>query len=147
MGLAERRSQKKFEEGSFVELKKEINNIIGSEIEFDVKWETIALVDDWSHLFDEAWTNQYFKTLIGALNEIAIDEMGKEALQESLKKVVIQNTKGNYIAQNLASFKDNTLTLDHEPFTNIPDPGFQGKGDIRYEERVDAIVDVLEKNL
>ena len=147
MGLAERRAQQSFAEGKFKEFSQEIEKIVGKSIDVDVDWSSIAL-DDYSHMYEESWSKLYFRTLTKALEKITIDDMGKQALSESLNKVKIQNTDSNSSERNMATFEDGTLTLDHKPFSNVPDPDYgNGEGDGRFQDRVKAIVGVLEKNL
>jgi hypothetical protein len=118
MGLAERRAVKAFQDGSYQTLTSEINTIAGYPIEFEVNWDTLAL-EEQTHLYEEGFTKVYFTPLINALKEITIDDMGKEALKESLKKVVIKNEGGYYSASSAYSFDGGVLTIDHEPFSNI----------------------------
>ena len=93
MGLLEKRTLKEFQEGNYLKLIKEINTIAGYEIVFDVKWDTIALEGS-SSLYNEGFTNVYFIPIINALKEITSDTLGKEALKNTLKKIVIKNENG-----------------------------------------------------
>jgi hypothetical protein len=45
--------------------------------------------------------------------------MGKEALKEALKKVVIKNEGGFVYGSNAYSFSNGVLTIDHVPFSNV----------------------------
>ena len=63
--------------------------------------------------------------------------MGKEAVRGALKKIVIQNTAEIYYGDRWASFEGGTLTLDHQPTTNVDS----------VQDRIDGLVVTLEKKL
>jgi hypothetical protein len=138
MGIAERRAAKDFETRRLPELKKQIDAAAGFEVPLELKWETIAQ-DGYANDYDMFFTNVYFKPLVQALQAIAIDDMGKEALKGALKKVIIQNTKENGNPFDMPSFADGVLTLDHSPSSNWSDMNVSG--------RVRAIQEKLEKHL
>ena len=131
MGLPERRATKAFVDKRYPELKKQIDEIAGFEVNLEVAWETMA-VDDSADLYDEAWTKVYFEPLMEALRGICIDDMGKEALHDGLKKVVIRHSGSNEF-----SFTDGTLLVDHWPTSNIDS----------VRDRCDSILKALEKGL
>jgi hypothetical protein len=118
MGLLEKRALKTFQDDSYQKLTSEINTLAGYPLEFEVKWETLAL-DERASIYEESFTKVYFTPLLDAIKEIVNDDMGKEALKEALKKVVIKNEGGNVYGSNAYSFNGGVLTIDHEPFSNI----------------------------
>ena len=118
MGLLEKRALKTFQDDNYPKLTGEINTLAGYSIEFDVNWATLAL-DEYAHIYEESFPKVYFIPLINAVKEISADEMGKEALKETLKKVVIKNEGGNVYGSNAYSFNEGVLTIDHQPFSNI----------------------------
>ena len=63
----------------------------------------------------------YFTPVIAAVKEIVVDDLGKEALKETLKKIIIKNEGQIYYGSNAYSFKEGVLTIDHQPCTNIGD--------------------------
>jgi len=136
MGLQERRAVKTFQDGSYQSLTNEINTLAGYSLEFEVNWDTLAL-EEYTHLYDEGFTKVYFTPLINALKEITIDDMGKEALKEALKKVVIKNEAGNYYGSTAYAFNGGVLTIDHQPFSNIDN----------ITERSEELSKLLMKNL
>jgi len=136
MGLLEKRALKTFQEGTYQSLTNEINTLAGFPLELDVKWETLAL-DEKSHLYEEAFTKVYFTPLIDALKEIAADDMGKEALKEILKKVVVKNEVGNCYGSTCYAFSGGVLTIDHMPFGNIDN----------VSERSEELTKLLMQNL
>ena len=136
MGLAERRAALEFETNALPALKARIDKTAGFAIPMDIRWDTISPVGE-SRLYAESWPAVYFEPLAIALESIARDAMGKEALQTGLKSVVIQNTRGVYYADTWATFEGGALTLDHEPLTNA--------GDL--QARADGLIKVLEAGL
>lgn len=136
MGLQERRAVKAFQDGVYQNLTTEINTVAGYSLEFEVNWDTLAL-EEYSHLYEEGFTKVYFTPLINALKEITIDDMGKEALKEALKKIVIKNEAGNYYGSTAYAFSGGVLTIDHQPFSNIDN----------ITERSEELSKLLMKNL
>ncbi len=136
MGLAERRVQKEFQDNHFPKLKGQLETASGTSVPLEVNWETLA-PEGQSHLYLDAWTKVYFEPTIAAFQDVCRDQMGKDALKEKLKKIVMQNTKGTYYGDRWASFEAGVLTLDHEPCTNVDDVA----------ERTKGLVAVLEKAL
>jgi hypothetical protein len=138
MGLAERRAAKEFETNRYPSLKAQVIQAAGFEVPIEVHWETLS-TDEQSHLYDDCWPKVYFAPLIEALKSITRDDIGKEALKGGLKKIVIQNRAGTYYGDRMAQWEkgSGTLTLDHEPCTNVDN----------VKERTDGITKALETNL
>jgi hypothetical protein len=137
MGLLEKRAVKAFQEGSYKKLTDEINSLAGYTIEFEINWDSLA-EDDSADKYDECFTKVYFTPLITAVKEIAADDMGKEALKEVLKKVVIKNEGGYIYGSSAYKFGNGVLTIDHQPFTNV---------DNGLAERSTELAAILMKNL
>ena len=135
MGLAERRILKSFQETTFPELTEQIDQVAGTKLDYAVNWNQLAEAGS-SHLYNESWPQIYFEPLVKALKGVTVDDMGKEAVQRGLKKVVIRNQEGCYSPDCWANFTDGTLTLDHQ-LANV--------GDVN--ARAAALQEVLEKGL
>ena len=136
MGLAERRAMKAYQENIFPEQLKRVHQAAGFEVPLEVEWESLC-VDGRDYLFQESWTAVYFDSLVLAFESICSDDMGREALQASLKKVVLRNSgEGKYNAAGM-SFEEGVLDIDHDPITNV--------GNV--EPRKDALLELLEKAL
>lgn len=118
MGLLEKRAIKAYEEEVFANYANEINGIADYKIEIEVKWDTLAVPDS-THLYNEGFRKVYFLPIIKSLTEIAQDDLGKEALKSTLKKIIIKNEEGIYSASNAYNFSNGILVVDHEPFTNM----------------------------
>ena len=134
MGLAEKRGIKQFQENHFETLRQTVTEAAGFDVELEVVWEQLA-ADDYAHLYDEAWKKVYFDSVAEALSDITRDDMGKEALAESLKKVVFCNTADNYSPHSAIKFDEGVLTVDHSPISNVDD----------IKSRKEFIVQTLEK--
>lgn len=89
MGLNERRKIRELQDVTFPERVKEIEEICGAPIPYEVDWESLA--DDFEGL--RFIDNISCHRLNMALRMICQDEMGKEAVRESLKKVRLKNVK------------------------------------------------------
>jgi len=88
MGLAERRKIKELEEEVLPGRVKEIAEICGAPIPYEVDWES----------FDELQALNFLDNLSChrfnmALRVICQDDMGKEAIRETVKKVKLKNVK------------------------------------------------------
>lgn len=136
MGLLEKRAVKAFQDGSYQTLTNEINTLAGYPLEFEVNWDNLA-VEEYTHMYDEGFTKVYFTPLINAIKEITVDDMGKEALKETLKKVIIKNEGGIYYVSDAYKFEGGTLTINHEPFSNIDN----------ITERSEGLAKLLMKNM
>jgi hypothetical protein len=89
MGLAERRKIKELQETTLPERVREIEEICGAPVPYEVDWESFA--DDAEAL--NFMDNLSCHRLNMALRVICLDEMGKEAVRETLKKVRLRNVK------------------------------------------------------
>jgi hypothetical protein len=131
MGLAERRAVKTFSEGTFPQIKQDIDKAAGFDLPMDVNWDSLA-ADDYAHLYEEAFPKVYFRPLIDAIKAIAIDDLGKEALQSGLKKVVIEDSGSSW-----PTFQSGVLTLPFYAVANLD----------AWMDRKKEIQKVLEKGL
>lgn len=132
MGLVERRALKKFEDEAFPKLQARINEAAGFEVEISVKWETLA-EDGYAHLYDEAFEKVFFKPLLQAIKGVCVDDLGRDALREGLKRVAIQGGSAS------VSFEKGVLSVSYNPVANLE------ASDIK--ERAQTIQEALEKGL
>lgn len=119
MGLLEKRALKSFQENTYENLVKEINDAAGHSIEFDVHWDKIT-EPDYGHLYDEAFNKLYFMPVAKAFRSIATDELGREGIQELVKKIVITNSGTVVYGMYAYTCANGVLTIDHK-FTNLDD--------------------------
>lgn len=89
MGLNERRKIKELQETTFPERVKEIAEICGALIPYEVDWE--SLKDDMEAL--NFIDNISCHRLNMALRVICQDELGKEAVRDGLKQIKLKNVK------------------------------------------------------
>jgi hypothetical protein len=89
MGLNERRKIKELQDTTLPGRVKEIEEICGKAIPYDVDWDSLA--DDLEGL--NFLDNISCHRLNMALRTICIDDMGKEAVREGLKTIKLKNVK------------------------------------------------------
>ena len=89
MGLNERRKIKELQETTFPERVKEIQEICGKPIPYDVDWDSLSDDAEALNFID----NLSCHRLNMALRVICQDEMGKEAVRDSLKSIKLKNVK------------------------------------------------------
>jgi hypothetical protein len=89
MGLAERRKIKELQDVTFPERTREIEEICGKAIPYEVDWESLADDPEGLNFID----NLSCHRLNMALRTICIDEMGKEAVRDGLRLVRLKNVK------------------------------------------------------
>lgn len=116
MGLPARRTIEKFKSKDLVEISQKIEKMIGKPIAIEVEWNQFEVqIDNWSgdtysdlQRFFE-WI--YMKPLIAAIENVAVDEMGKQALQQGLDKIIILSS-GNVYNGDKNTFENKILTID-----------------------------------
>lgn len=147
MGLKERQSIQQFQETRHNELSAQIQQAAGIQVPVEPDWESLGSDEGYGQLFDQAFTNQFYVPTAAALSQITADDLGKQAIASSLKKIVFQNTKGNASKQDAVSFEDGVLVIDHRPIVNIPNPSSGENGDNEYQDMVKYIVNTLSEKL
>jgi hypothetical protein len=119
MGLQEKRAIEEFKTGTFVTCKKDIETALGLVPEWEIQWETLVS-EGKAQLVADSLPKVYFQPLVNAFGKIGSDNLGKEALKGSIKKIVVKNVAGVW-GENAFSFENGVLTVDHLPTTNIDD--------------------------
>src|SRR5437762_1789736 len=89
MGLIERRKIKELQETTFPDREKEIEEICGKAIPYEVDWESLADDAEGLNFIDNISCHR----LNMALRAICIDDMGKEAVREGLRLIKLKNVK------------------------------------------------------
>jgi hypothetical protein len=89
MGLNERRKVKELQEVTLPERVKEIAEICGAGIPYEVDWDSIADDAEALNFLDNVSCHR----LNMALRVICRDDMGKEAVREGLKLIKLKNVK------------------------------------------------------
>jgi hypothetical protein len=106
MGLEERRKIKELQDKTIPDRVKEIEEICGKPIPYDIDWASLA--DDAAGL--NFIDNVSCHRLNMALRTICVDDMGKEAIRETLKTIKLKNVKDKS-AKRLA-FNNGALEMD-----------------------------------
>ena len=89
MGLNERRKIKELQETTFPEREREIEEICGKAIPYEVDWESLADDAEGLNFIDNISCHR----LNMALRIICLDEMGKEAVRDGLKLIKLKNVQ------------------------------------------------------
>ncbi len=110
MGLAEKREVESFKTSKADGYIAAINEAAGNSIPVDIDWDSLAENGQSKHYAD-AFPKLYFEPLITALKKIGADQMGKDALKEGLKRIVMKNS-GQYFNEHGLTFDNGTLTID-----------------------------------
>lgn len=118
MGLAERRATVEFQQTLFLGLKKQVDEAAGFEVPMEIDWEHLAEPNE-ARLYNEYWSKIYFEPLIGAFHILCADDLGKEAVHHSLKKIEITNSREKF-DRSAFSYEDGVLKIDHK-LTNADD--------------------------
>lgn len=137
MGLREKKAAREFEKNRFDSLKRQIFEAAKFEFDIEVNWETLA-IDDYAHLYDQTWPMIYFEPTIKAFKEMCSDEFSKEAIEEDLKKLIIQNYGNVHNTNHFATYSKGILTLNHSPILNAAN---------QIDERAESVQNAIEKEL
>src|SRR5215467_7472598 len=89
MGLTERRKIKELQETTLPGRVKEIEEICGKPISYDVDWDSLADDAEGLNFLDNISCHR----LNMALRMICQDDLGKEAVRDGLKSVKLKNVK------------------------------------------------------
>src|SRR6185369_9655641 len=89
MGLNERRKIKELQDTTLPERVKEIEEICGKPIKYEVDWESLADDAEGLNFLD----NLSCHRLNMALRAICIDELGKDAVAQGLQLIRLKNVK------------------------------------------------------
>ena len=89
MGLNERRKIKELQDTTFPGRVKEIEEICGKPIQYEVDWASLADDADALNFIDNISCHRFNM----ALRPICSDEMGKQAVRDGLKLIKLKNVK------------------------------------------------------
>ena len=89
MGLNERRKMKELQEVTLPERVREIEEICGKSIPYEVDWDSLADDAEGLNFMDNISCHR----LNMALRTICMDEMGKEAVRGGLRLIKLKNVK------------------------------------------------------
>lgn len=138
MGLPEKRALKEFQDKHLPGITKDLEKVAGKSVPMTIHWDSLAWEGS-ADLYNNVWTNGCFLPLIEALRNVCSDEIGKEAVNKSLKKI---DVKGDYAHAMRVSFDDGVLSLDFAFSVEI-----EGKGSDNFKKITQQIQQVLEQAL
>lgn len=137
MDLEEKRAVHAFRDEQLPALRDDIEAATGFPVDVEVDWESLTEENVFEpDRYADAFTMVYFQPLVDGFGEVCTDELGRDALEAGLDRVVLKNDEG-YWNRNGVSFADGVLTIDHEPSVNVD----------HVDERTDAVVDALNGGL
>jgi hypothetical protein len=108
MGLAERRAVKAFQDNVLPGIQAKVDQLVGKPVPMEVDWDQLA-DEGYGDRYELFWTQGGFTPLTQALEEIAVDDMGREALKDGLQSIRV---KGQYAHALNAEFSSGVLTID-----------------------------------
>lgn len=141
IGLAERRAIAAYRQDRYPALEKAIQDAAGFPVPVEVAWDQLTVAGDAQYYADDTYFGTtIFGPLAAGLKVVGKDGMGRDALRQSLKGIRVRYDERTAVASNFArglTFTDGVLDVNWRPFANTSD----------VQPRIDAVVQVLEKNL
>ncbi len=141
VGLAERRAIAAYREGRYPAQEKAIQEAAGFPVPVEVAWDQLTIPGDAKYYADPGYfETTIFEPLAAGLKDVAKDQMGREALRQTLKSIRIRFDEKTAPASNYPNglkFDGGVLDVNWRPFSNVAD----------FKDRVEAVVKVLEKGL
>ena len=116
MGLAEKRKIKEFQDTYFEKMKKDIDTAAGFPVNMEVRWDTLAR-EGYENLIIEGTKKIYFETLKNMFRDLCQDDLGREAVQGALKKIIVDGSQGS--SAGSCKFESGTLYFYHENCANL----------------------------
>jgi len=105
MGLNERRKIKELQETTLPARTREIAEIVGAPIPYEVDWDSLADDAEGLNYLDNASCHR----LNMALRVICQDDLGKQAVRDGLKRIRLRNVKSK--AEMKMSFESGVLDM------------------------------------
>lgn len=139
-GLAERRAIASYRQDRYPALEKAIQDAAGFPVPVEVAWEQLAVPGDAKYYADEGYFGKtIFEPIAAALRDVGKDQMGRDALKQTLKGIRVRyddkTSTTNY--RESLKFENGVLDVNWRPFANTAD----------FKPRVTALIQVLEENL
>ncbi len=89
MGLEEKRKIKEYQDTTIPERTAELAEIVGATIPYDIDWDTFASDSEALRFLD----NLSCHRINMAMRVICTDDLGKEAVQETVKSIKLKNVQ------------------------------------------------------
>lgn len=104
MGLAEKKQIRAMEEETIPEFKQKISEAVGTDVEITVDFDSFQTVAQMQEIH-----HQCLGRVLEGIQAIVKDDLGKEAMQESVKTIVVGNVEDD--ESKKISLADGTLTV------------------------------------
>lgn len=120
LNLAQRRILTGFQTSYYDGWVKEFQKLTGKEIPVEVNWDEFFHGSDNTdpEYLQKAWKNIFFISLENTFKNLCVDDMGKMAVAEKIKKVMIAPNKDIASAERSCVYADGVLTICHNPRSN-----------------------------
>ncbi len=107
MGLQEKRAIQNIKDNYFGDYQKKLNEIAGKELPYDINWDSF----DMNSI--NMIPNVCLERILDAIKGICSDQLGKDAIAESLDKIVVNNIDVKDAENSKSmSFENKTLTIN-----------------------------------
>ena len=136
MNLKERQTLEAFKSTHLSQLQTTVTDAAGVPFQFEFQWENLVGVDHLNY-FNDSMEKSIFNVLASGFKQICSDDLGKQAVKNSIKKLVIKNERGSSNGREAFTLKDGVLTYDINPHTNHD----------YWEEKAKYLVNFLGENL
>ncbi len=114
MGLKEKRNRLYLEEEIIPDSKKTLKNLFAGDVDINISWESFATLESMMEI-----EHQVLGRIISACRDICIDDLAKEAMQESLKSISVINLESS--DSKAVTLADGVLLIQ-EDWTNTRFP-------------------------
>jgi hypothetical protein len=105
MGLEEKRIRKNLEEEVFPAVTAELENIYGGKPAIEIDWDSFSNKESMQEI-----QHQALGRVIDGIKALCIDDIAKEAMQESFKIIYVKNLENK--DDRLLDFKDGKLKME-----------------------------------
>ncbi len=129
---------KQYQDEQLPQFKTELASLVWKEVPLEIHWDEFPSENSESFLM-EGLQDCYFRPVIEGLKPICADSMGKEALQDVLKLIIIENSTNRPDTDGqVISFENGTLRIDQR---------LQDFWEAWLEDRKNAVTQAIESAL
>lgn len=94
MGLQEKKAAKAIKDQYFDDYQKDLNEIVGKELPIEINWDSFDLNSI------KFIPSVCLQRTVDAFKAVCADDLGKEAVQEGISKIVVNNIEESTAAEN-----------------------------------------------
>jgi len=140
MGLAEKRAVEDFKKNEYEVFLKSIKDITQADISVDTEWDKLSPnlegYGDAKATLVDYFQNMFAETILQSFKSICADDMGKQALQGAVKKIVLTCSPNASTHKAGFKFEDAILSLDLR-YANTD----------QVKDRVESMIKLIESKL